>query len=119
MGDQQEEDRLQTVSDELLQDERERRHSRKITLQQEADDQDLHDVLSTPEGRAVLYRVLGKARVFGISYSPGSFDRTSFNEGARNLGLWLLSDIMRVSPGTFELMKKEAGSKEIKEEIDG
>lgn len=69
---------------------------------------DLKAVMATQEGRRFIWRVIGEAGVFRSSFVSGSSDITSFNEGSRNNGLTLLSEIMSDLPESFLIMQKEA-----------
>lgn len=67
---------------------------------------DIKTVMSTKTGRRVMYRMLEKAGVFRLSYA-GSTNETMFNEGRRNQGLFLTSEIQAACPGSyFEMMKE-------------
>lgn len=77
-------------------------------LRREQEIGDLKKVMETPEGRRFIWRILGEAGVFRLSFVAGSPDATFFNEGARNNGLTLLNEIMTEVSGSFLLMQKEA-----------
>lgn len=64
-------------------------------------------VSETPEGRAVLYRFLDRCNVWETSFSDES-NRMAFNEGQRNVGLWLLAELGGVNPDALSQMTKEA-----------
>ena len=53
---------------------------------------DLKKILKIPEGRRFVLRVLGEAGMFHASFSLNSM-QTSFNEGKRDIGLWLMKDL--------------------------
>jgi hypothetical protein len=69
---------------------------------------DLKTVLSTRAGRRYLWRLLGQAGVFRLSFVAGAPDATAFNEGARNLGRSVMAEIMDEAPNSFLAMQKEA-----------
>lgn len=69
---------------------------------------DLKVVMSSPEGRRFVWRMLGDAGVFRPSFVAGSADITFFNEGSRNFGLILLTEIMAELPESFLIMQREA-----------
>jgi hypothetical protein len=77
-------------------------------LRRETELNDLKKVMEIPEGRRFIWRILGDAGVFQPSFRAGSPDLTAFNEGARNNGLTLLTEIMNNVPGSFLIMQKEA-----------
>lgn len=66
----------------------------------------LKTVMSTSSGRRVMHRLLEKAGVYRLSYA-GSTNDTMFNEGQRNQGLFLLSELMEASPALYFEMLTE------------
>ena len=83
---------------------------------------DVRKILSTPEGRRFIWRVMAFAGVYAPSYSGQAHWETNFNEGKRSVGNLLLKDI----PPEIELaMKREAANdkllreQELKENSDG
>lgn len=67
---------------------------------------DVEFVLSTPQGRRFLWRLLGVCHVFKTSFTGNS--TTFFNEGKRDIGLRLLADINEASPNSYLKMMQEA-----------
>ncbi len=67
----------------------------------------LKALMGTPEGRMWMWWLLGMCGVYHLSFVPGSADQTSFNEGARNIGLRLTAEIMRVCPELYSRMQAE------------
>lgn len=67
---------------------------------------DVEFVLSTPQGRRFLWRLLGVCHVFKTSFTGNS--TTFFNEGKRDIGLRLLADINESSPDSYLKMMQEA-----------
>lgn len=70
-------------------------------------------ILSDPRGRRFFWRYLGICGVFRQSFTGNS--TTFFNEGERNVGLKLLSDLNDARPEAYIEMMKEAKNKEINE----
>lgn len=70
-------------------------------------DNDVKWLMSTPEGRRVAWHLLSMAGLFRTSFT-GDSNTTCFNEGQRNLGLMLQSDILQVCPEKYLLAMKEA-----------
>lgn len=68
---------------------------------------DVYWVLSTKQGRRFYYRILEECGVFRLSYRAGQPDLTAFNEGTRNIGLMLLTEINEACPDAYTLMMKE------------
>jgi hypothetical protein len=68
---------------------------------------DLRRVAATPEGRRFLWRLLGRAGIFRLSF-VGDAAGTAFREGERNMGLWVLNDLLSLCPERFRQMMDEA-----------
>ena len=80
---------------------------------------DLQKVLKIPEGRRLIWRILSEAGVFKASFSLNSM-QTAFNEGRRDIGIWLIQDVDRAEPNAYAQMQREyyseLKSKQAKEE---
>jgi hypothetical protein len=73
--------------------------------------QELEDIkwlMSHKAGRKIAWRLLDKAGVFRTSFSPNG-SQTFFNEGQRNIGLFVLGEVMEACPERFAEMQKEYG----------
>lgn len=68
--------------------------------------QDIRDVMATEGGRRVIYKLLERAGLYRCSFN-GQSNQTIFNEGGRNQGLMLLSDVTQHAPTSYQLMLKE------------
>ncbi|OVZ82196.1 hypothetical protein [Yersinia kristensenii] len=71
---------------------------------------DLNDItylMGTVEGRRFIWRLLSLGGVFTTSYT-GETNSTMFNEGRRNYGLTLFSDVMEACPDEYLTMANEA-----------
>lgn len=68
--------------------------------------QDIRDVMATEGGRRVIYKLLERAGLYRCSFN-GQSNQTIFNEGGRNQGLMLLSDVTQYAPTSYQLMLKE------------
>lgn len=77
-------------------------------LRQQATE-DLKWLMGHRPGRRIVWRLLDRAGVYRTSFTGNS--TTFFNEGARNVGLSLLSEIHEVCPDAYVLMLKESKSK--------
>jgi hypothetical protein len=73
-------------------------------LRQDNEDNDLRFLLATDQGRRFIWKLLEMCGVFKSSFTGSS--ETFFLEGQRNIGLKLLSDIMRVDPDSYLKMVK-------------
>jgi hypothetical protein len=83
---------------------------------------DIRKLVSAPEGRRFYFYVLKEAGCFKSSFTGNS--TTFFNEGARNLGLIVLRDLMEAKPEAFTQMMQENYSeiksfKKLQEKNDG
>lgn len=56
-------------------------------------------------GRRLLWRVLERSGVFRTSFDGTS--RTYFNEGRRDMGLFLLGELHEIAPDAYPKMLKE------------
>lgn len=68
--------------------------------------EDLRAILSSPNGRRFLWRYLDECGVFRSSYDA-SGSKVYFNEGIRNVGNKLLSEITEANPKAFAEMMFE------------
>ncbi|MCY1396710.1 hypothetical protein D9M71_116920 [compost metagenome] len=80
------------------------RKQEKLARQQEIND--FRWLMSDPRGRRLMWRVMGKCRLFQPSFDPHG-GITNFNEGQRNVGLFLLSEINDVCPQRYAEMAAE------------
>lgn len=73
-----------------------------------AEIEDFKKLLDTAWGRRIIWRLLGRAGVYEISYSfDGPRDAVQFKEGRREMGLFLLSEIHEARPEAYMLMVEE------------
>jgi hypothetical protein len=72
---------------------------------QAADKLELHDVLKTRAGRRTLWRVMEYAGMNISSFTGNS--TTFFNEGKRDVGLWLRSELWRIDATLVHQMERE------------
>jgi hypothetical protein len=83
-----------------------RENQKQRDLEKDRDQADFREVMRTEAGRRVIHRLLERAGIYRSSFT-GQSNQTIFNEGNRNQGLQLLSDVMAFAPGSYELMMKE------------
>lgn len=67
--------------------------------------EDLKWLMGHKQGRRFVTRLLEKAGVYRTSFTGNS--ETFFREGMRNIGLFVLSEVMEVTPEQFAVMLKE------------
>lgn len=75
---------------------------------QEREQGDIRKVLSLPEGRRFVWKLMSDAGVFRSSFTGNS--QTFFNEGQRNMGLMVLNQVMAAKADAFSQMQAEAAS---------
>lgn len=63
-------------------------------------------LMSHKPGRAIVWRLLAKTGVYRTSFDTNG-SRTFFNEGQRNIGLFVLAEVMEACPERFGEMQKE------------
>ena len=68
---------------------------------------ELRTILDTYGGRAYIWRMLSRCGVFQLSYT-GDPQSTFFREGQRDIGLYILKEIMTLDPTSFQKMQQEA-----------
>ncbi len=71
---------------------------------------DVQKILETDFGRRFVWRYLGLAGVFQTSFTGNS--TTFFNEGKRDIGLKLLTDVTQAKPDAYIQMTQEAKKSE-------
>jgi hypothetical protein len=69
--------------------------------------EDLRGILNSKTGRRFVWRLLERAGVYRTSFN-NSGSITAFNEGRRDVGLFLLNEIHEVAPDAYLTMLKEA-----------
>ena len=74
--------------------------------------EDLKKLLSMPEGRRYIWRLMSSAGVFRTSFTGNS--TTFFNEGKREIGLMVISEVMAASPSAFTQMQNEFSNEQKK-----
>lgn len=67
--------------------------------------EDARSVMSTPNGRRFVMSVMHYSGVNRLSFTGNS--ETYFNEGARNIGLWIQSMLQTEMPDLYLQMIKE------------
>jgi hypothetical protein len=62
----------------------------------------LRDILETEGGQEFFWRLLSRCRLYETSFTGNS--QTFFNEGKREVGLWILSEIVAADPAAYSKM---------------
>lgn len=74
---------------------------------QEQEDKDFKWLMSSRQGRRIVWRLLEQAGVFRISFSQNSM-QMAFNEGGRNYGNKTLAQVHTLCPELYPVMVREA-----------
>jgi hypothetical protein len=82
------------------------RQKRRVHNDIQAEVNDLRAIMSTKPGRRTMWRLLEKAGVYRLSFSPHD-GFTEFNEGKRSLGLEYLALLDEHCLAELQLMQKE------------
>jgi hypothetical protein len=72
---------------------------------------DLLKILSIPEGRRFLWKLLDQSGVFRTVFNTDTH-AMAFNEGWRSMGLSILNDITSAKAEAFDQMRRENVKKE-------
>jgi hypothetical protein len=83
----------------------------------EREQSDIRKVLAMPEGRRFFWRVLSKSKVFHTPWM-GDVNQTLVNVGQKEIGLFLLDELLKASPASFTQMQREAQSQIKNEEME-
>jgi hypothetical protein len=71
--------------------------------------EDLRWLVAHPQGRRIAARILERAGVHRTSFNH-SGSVMAFNEGQRNIGLFVQSELLEAAPeGYFKILKEYAG----------
>lgn len=85
--------------------------NRKILSARRSELNEVRALLATAEGRKFLWRLLERCGVYKSSYDQ-SGSRVYFNEGRREVGLWVLAEIIEAEPEAYVSLMKEAKGRE-------
>lgn len=78
---------------------------------------DMRFVLSSAQGRRLIWWLLSKCGVFRGSFN-GSAEGTFFNEGMRQIGLYLFELVTGARPEAFAQMQSDHSSEAKKDALD-
>lgn len=83
-----------------------KRAEQKAKNQRDTEMADLRRLVSTKWGRRVVWRILEKSGQHRTSFTGNS--TTFFNEGQRNIGLWLVDEVLSADTDAYLAMIKES-----------
>ncbi|HEX6215299.1 MAG TPA: hypothetical protein VFZ38_10795 [Vicinamibacterales bacterium] len=70
-------------------------------------DEDFMAVASHPAGQRFLWNLMSRCHVFASTWSPSA--QVHFNEGERNVGLYVLTSLNRLCPERYlEMVQRQA-----------
>ncbi len=75
-------------------------------MDRDAEIADLKWLMSSKRGRRVMWRLLELSGPFRLSFTTNAM-QMAFNEGNRNLGNQLFSEVMTLCPELYPVMVKE------------
>ncbi len=78
---------------------------------------DICAVMDTPEGRRLIWRLLEKSHMFKTSYG-GRTNDFIFNEGERNIGIFIFDEVIEANSELYLLMQKEQIDKAKEDQTD-
>jgi hypothetical protein len=90
-------------SEKQKEDDRKKRES---TRKRELND--IRKVLSLPEGRRVIWRILGNCGMFRSPYTPKDTNATFVEIGKKEIGLQVLQDVTDAKPEAYYQMYFES-----------
>ena len=67
---------------------------------------DVCAIMDSPAGRRFVSRILAQSRVYKTSFAAQN-DQTNFNEGMRNVGLWIFAECEEACADKILLMMQE------------
>lgn len=76
---------------------------------------DFRWLMNDPRGRRFMWRLMGHCKVFEPSFNPHG-GVMNFNEGQRNVGLFLLGEVNQLCPAQFPVMAAEHAPKSVEDE---
>jgi len=78
----------------------------KLLLQQQQEHRDLQWLMSSEEGRRIVWRLLSTAGVFQTTFNVDAI-QMAFNEGFRHYGTTMLAEILTTHSDLYQVMVKE------------
>lgn len=87
--------------------------ARLTARQQEA--ADFRWIMNDHRGRRFMWRLMGQCKVFEPSFNPHG-GVMNFNEGQRNVGLFLLGEVNQLCPALFPVMAAENAPKPVEDD---
>lgn len=70
-------------------------------------------VVATPEGRTLLWSIIGHTKIYDEGFAGNSGD--IFDKGRRSVGLWLIAIMTEANPTTYPRMLLDVATREQRE----
>lgn len=78
---------------------------------------DIQRVVNTVEGRRFMWRILTETKVFNSCFDTNALAMAA-NEGRRDIGLFIMQEIMKAAPEMMAQMQSEAASDRLSREAE-
>jgi hypothetical protein len=82
----------------------------KSKVERDQETADFKWLMSDKRGRRFMWRLLSMTGLYRSSFT-GNSNNTFFNEGARNIGLMLISEVNELTPDAYAMMLDEQRKK--------
>lgn len=82
--------------------------TRKLSMRDQQERDDIRKLMSTPEGRRECWRLLEQCGVHQTSFVGEQPLTMAFQEGGRNIGIWAEVRLMKHAPHLYIQMRDEA-----------
>lgn len=70
----------------------------------------LDKIMRTPEGRALMWGIISKTKVYNEDFSGNS--RDIFDKGQRSIGLWIIALLTELDPTVYPRMLLDVAKQE-------
>lgn len=84
--------------------------TKRASLKEQHERENLRKTVETYEGRAVVWRILERCGIYSASFMGDGY--TEFREGKRSIGLWILTELHAYDPNVYLKMQAEAARRE-------
>ena len=74
---------------------------RRLSVKDQQDQEDIRKVLSTPEGRRLVWRMMDQTKMLAPDLFSPDPQQLSYQTGKRDVGVWLYAEIVKADPQRF------------------
>lgn len=89
-----------------------RKRKKKWQLKRETELEELKHILSTPGGRWLIWRILEKCGIYQTITNVSNPYDMAHRAGMRDLGIWVLNEILEADPNSYTNIRNEAQKRE-------